>query len=138
MSLDMIMEFEPVVREWWASLPKKFQICSDPFASTAIQQTLDKVTTPTMMVPFAVLHCLSSVIQSSMLNPSALKHLEDDNLPANNNILQIIREKASSLTLTSIKILAYVMKQNLKMNTKVIPCKYIYNFFVVTMPFKVI
>ncbi|KAG2226566.1 hypothetical protein INT45_005052 [Circinella minor] len=116
-SLDMILEFETILQEFWKSLPKIFKICDDPFTPT-IEQVMNNIIDSISMIPFAALHCLSGIVQSSMLKPC---FVNTDDSPISDNMARIIRDKAESMAIISIRALAYVTKRNLEIGVGSIP-----------------
>ncbi|KAI8139918.1 hypothetical protein BJV82DRAFT_239350 [Fennellomyces sp. T-0311] len=118
LSLDMIMQFEPMMREWWAGLLPDFQICNDPFSSTAYM-AVEEVTSSIVLMPLAVLHGLSALLHSSLLKPRLLT--VDDQLTE--DMIDILRQKAISVTLISVKMLVYVLKRNLEIDLEALPGK---------------
>ena len=116
----MVLEFETTLQEFWKTLPEIFKICDDPF-TPRIRQVMNDVTDSICMIPFAALHCLSGVVQSSMLKPCFV-NTNDSSI--GDNMARIIRDKAESMAITSIKALAYVMKKDLEIGVGSIPCKH--------------
>ncbi|KAI9261604.1 hypothetical protein BDA99DRAFT_511884 [Phascolomyces articulosus] len=104
---DDILRFEPVAREWFASLPEEYRICDDPFAPDAYE-FVDKCESTSNILPFATLHMNAAVVTSSILQPRL-----SENSPAF-DILRLVRDRAASLAVTSCKVLISVMKANLK------------------------
>ncbi|KAG2225465.1 hypothetical protein INT45_010101 [Circinella minor] len=93
--LNDILRFEPVVREWYASIPEKYRLCDDPFVPNAYQ-FIEKYGSTTNMLPFASLHMTTAVVTSSILQP----RLQKDS--AAFGVLRLIRERAASLAITSL------------------------------------
>ncbi|KAI9264957.1 hypothetical protein BDA99DRAFT_39301 [Phascolomyces articulosus] len=116
LSLDMILQFETILREWWKSLPGYFQICEDPL-SPSIYQVVDTVTSSIVLMPFALLHSISALIQSTLLKPPITSR--DDTVT--DDMIRIIQEKAVAHTLTSIKVLVHIIKRNLEIDVEAIP-----------------
>ena len=117
----MVLHCEIALRDWWKSLPEHFQICEDPLTSTAYK-AVDTVTSSVVLLPFALLHSTTAVIQSALLKPPVI--VGDDSASVNDGMIRVIREKAVSLTLTSIKVLVYIIKRNLEIDVEAIPCTY--------------
>ena len=115
--LNDILRFEPVAREWYSSIPEKYQLCEDPFVPNAYQ-FIEKLDSTTNMLPFASLHMATAVVTSSILQPC----LPEDS--AAFGVLRLIRERAASLAVTSCKVLLYVMKANLKGDSDIPTCTY--------------
>ncbi|KAI9491302.1 hypothetical protein BDB00DRAFT_509263 [Zychaea mexicana] len=116
LTLDMILQFEQKVLEWWDNLPDDFRICDDPF-TPAVEQVVDSITSSVVLVPFAILHALSALVQSSLLRPPSVS-LQNS---ATDDMIRIIQEKATSITLSSTKALVYVMKRNLEVDVEAVP-----------------
>ncbi|KAI8140086.1 hypothetical protein BJV82DRAFT_227776 [Fennellomyces sp. T-0311] len=131
LSLDMILQYEDVVRDWWSKLPKESRICEDPFIwSPVVQQAVDEAHSSTEIIPFAFLHALTALVQSSMLKPRILSASEDIPYASgsndDSNIIHVLRENAISRTLQSTQVLVHVLKKTLEIDIEAIPLSFSY------------
>ncbi|KAI8139924.1 hypothetical protein BJV82DRAFT_239627 [Fennellomyces sp. T-0311] len=115
LSLDLILQFEPTIQSWWKSLPAELRLCEDPFDLKSARAGIESVPTSVHLMPFAAIHVITAMIQSALLQPQAT--IAD----GNQDIIDILRERASSLTLCSTQALICTMKKNLEVDIEAIP-----------------
>ncbi|KAI8144942.1 hypothetical protein BJV82DRAFT_606837 [Fennellomyces sp. T-0311] len=115
--IEEIMQYEPVIKEWWTSLPPQFRLCDDPFDPEAYK--LFKYSVPAnYLIPFTVLHVLTGVITSSILQPHIVQTSENT---VTMDAIQLVRSKLISLALNSCKTLVYLLKENWNPSVCIMP-----------------
>ena len=114
------MQYEPIIKEWWASLPPELRLCDDPFDPNAYK-LVEKIVPPGQLLPFTVLHLLTGVITSSILQP----HIAHDSEgTVTNDAIGLVRSKLMSLSLNSCKVLVYILGENWSPRNRGMPgCK---------------
>ncbi|KAI7847333.1 hypothetical protein BDC45DRAFT_575983 [Circinella umbellata] len=121
-NLDQILLFEHVLTSWWKELPQEFLICDQPFDLSTGLNAVEKVTSSTQLAPFAVLHVITAIVQSVLLKPRFDNDDDSSEIAGyNEDIINIIREKALSMTLCSIQLLVYMMKKHIEVDIEAIP-----------------
>ncbi|KAI8144729.1 hypothetical protein BJV82DRAFT_57342 [Fennellomyces sp. T-0311] len=116
-TLEDILMFEPIVNEWWSSLPKEFRLCDDPFDPDAYKLVMQDVPTK-QSLPFAALHMLTCAICSSILQPSVLPSQESI---VTFDVIQSMRKQLIVLSLNSCRVLVHALKANWNTGTSDIP-----------------
>ncbi|KAG2226568.1 hypothetical protein INT45_005054 [Circinella minor] len=121
-NLDQILLFEHVLTSWWKELPQEFLICDQPFDLSTGLNAVERVTSSTQLAPFAVLHVITAIVQSVLLKPRFDNDDDSSEISGyNEDIINIIREKALSMTLCSIQLLVYMMKKHIEVDIEAIP-----------------
>ncbi|KAI9253429.1 hypothetical protein BDA99DRAFT_519755 [Phascolomyces articulosus] len=116
LSLDMILQFEPVARQWWASLPGELRSCEDPY-SDEVFDTIENLQEPTQTLVIVFIHVLSTIFHACMLHP---RHLNDDSA-ATKDVLEAIREKALKTSVRSSEIMIIALRRNLELENESLP-----------------
>ena len=124
LSLDIILQVEPTIQAWWKNLPNELRLCEDPFDLKLTRQAIENAPSSTHLMPLAVFHVITAMIQSTLLQP--LSPMTDDS--GNEDIIKILRERALSLTMCSTQALIHIMKKNLEVDVEAIPRKCILFF----------
>ena len=119
MSLDFVLQYEPTIQKWWKSLPLELRICEDPFDLNASREAIENVPSSTHMIPLALVHVITALTQSTLLQPYPTIHG-----PGGIDMIDILRKRALSLTLCSTQALIYVMRKNLEVDIEAMPCKF--------------
>ncbi|KAI8139921.1 hypothetical protein BJV82DRAFT_672299 [Fennellomyces sp. T-0311] len=109
--LDLILQFEPVVQAWWKSLSNEFRLCDDPFDLKAVYQAIENVQSSTDLIPLALIHVITVMIQPALLQPYSSVHGR-----GNDDIITILRERSRTLSLCSAQALIYIMKKHLEVD----------------------
>ena len=113
-----------MLTSWWKGLPQEFLICGQPFDLSAGLKALETVTSSTQLAPFALLHIITATVQSALLEPRFDNDdVSGEALGYNDDIANIIRENALSMTLCSIQLLVYMMKKHIEVDIEAIPSK---------------
>ncbi|KAI8144943.1 hypothetical protein BJV82DRAFT_63596 [Fennellomyces sp. T-0311] len=108
MPLEDILQYEPVIKDWWDSLPSDLKLCDDPFSSDGFELVQERLSSD-KLIPFTVVHLLTSIFMASILQPQAMP-ASDDNVTA--EAIQIIKANSVSLALHSCRILVYALEKN--------------------------
>ncbi|KAI8144970.1 hypothetical protein BJV82DRAFT_606941, partial [Fennellomyces sp. T-0311] len=103
-----ILRYEPIVMEWWGSLPAEYRICEDPFDLYAYKLVERKVS-PKRLLPFIILHLLTGIFASSILQPRVLPLSENF---VTMETIEMIRERSVSLTINSCRVLMSALDEN--------------------------
>ncbi|KAI8139925.1 hypothetical protein BJV82DRAFT_239557 [Fennellomyces sp. T-0311] len=121
LSLDLILQFEPTIQKWWNNLPSELRLCDDPFDLNASREAIENVLSSTHMIPLALVHLITAMTQSTLLQPHS--PTQDQ---GNTDIINILRDRAQTLTLCSTQALIYVMKKNLEVDIEAMPLSFGY------------
>ncbi|KAI8144969.1 hypothetical protein BJV82DRAFT_606935 [Fennellomyces sp. T-0311] len=111
-SCDILMEdvlrYQPLVLEWWNSLPQELRLCEDPFDPHAYKFVEGKVA-PNTLLPFTILHIVTGIFSASILQPKVTPTSETVASP---ELVQLIRKNSIALAINSCKVLVYSLKEN--------------------------
>ncbi|KAI8144967.1 hypothetical protein BJV82DRAFT_606934 [Fennellomyces sp. T-0311] len=114
--LEDILQYEPLIKEWWSSLPEQYRVCEDPFDHDVYK--LVEVKVSENYFPFFILHIMTGVFASSILQPNVTSTAEGT-VPM--EAMQLIRDKSASLALSSCKVLIHALDQNWDPKTSDMP-----------------
>ncbi|KAI8148318.1 hypothetical protein BJV82DRAFT_591666 [Fennellomyces sp. T-0311] len=118
LSLDLILQYEPVVREWWAGLPDDIRPCEDPFSRDTLG-VIENIVEPTHNLVLTFVHTLTVIFYACMLKP---RHMHSDTATTE-EMLEIIRQKALDTAVLSSEIVIFALRRNLDLVTDSLPRK---------------
>ncbi|KAI9477062.1 hypothetical protein BDB00DRAFT_859643 [Zychaea mexicana] len=107
--LEDILQYEPIVLDWWKDLPAELRICEDPF-DPMVYTLVEKELSPLQLYPIIALHLLTGVLASSILQPQFVPSSSKNTISM--NVILAVREKLMKLALNSSKVLIHSLKWN--------------------------
>ena len=119
LSLDLVLQFEPAVQNWWKSLPDELRLCENPFDLASTREAIESVPSSTHMMPLATIHAITAMVQSTLLQPVSPIAKQ-----GNEDIIHILRERALSLTLCATQAMIHIVKKNLEVDIEAMPRKH--------------
>ncbi|KAI9260739.1 hypothetical protein BDA99DRAFT_538328 [Phascolomyces articulosus] len=106
--LEDILQYEPIVRDWWDSLPPDLRICEDPFDPEGYKLVENKVSSK-LLFPYAAMNLLTAVMTSSVLRPQYTPSSEN---AITIDVMHAVRQKLISLALNSSRVLIHSLQAN--------------------------
>ncbi|KAI7853554.1 hypothetical protein BDC45DRAFT_569933 [Circinella umbellata] len=106
--LEDLLRYEPIVLEWWNSLPSDLQLCENPFDPEAYK-LVGKKLSPNLLFPFTAVHLMTAVLTSSVLKP---QYTPSPDNAISIDVMRAVREKLMSLAHNSSKVLIHSLKVN--------------------------
>ena len=120
--MEDLLQYEPIVLDWWNSLPFDFRLCDNPFEPEAYKLVEEKLP-PNILLPFTAIHLVTAVLSSSVLRP---RYTPSPDNAISMDVMQAVREKLMTLAQNSSKVLIYSLKANWTENHSDTPsCKYL-------------
>ena len=106
--MEDLLQYEPIVLEWWNSLPSDLQLCENPFDPEAYK-LVGKKLSPNLLFPFTAMHLMTAVLTSSVLKP---RYTPSPDNAISIDVMQAVREKLLALAHNSSKVLIHSLKVN--------------------------
>ncbi|KAI9495089.1 hypothetical protein BDB00DRAFT_815815 [Zychaea mexicana] len=116
LSLDLILQFEPVARQWWADLPDELRPFEDPYSPEALGN-IENIQEPTQTLVLAFIHTLTTIFHSCLLHP---RHLSNDS-GITKDVLEAIQQRAFTTSVRSSEIMIFALRRNLELVTDSLP-----------------
>ncbi|KAI7860512.1 hypothetical protein BDC45DRAFT_494593 [Circinella umbellata] len=116
LSLDLVLQFEPVARQWWGSLPDELRPCEDPYAKDVFD-VIEDIQEPTQTLVFVFIHVISTIFHACMLHP---RHSDNDSATTK-EVLEAIRERALKTSVRSSEIMILALQRNLELENESLP-----------------
>ena len=116
--LDLVLQFETVVREWWAKLPPELRSCDDPYTVDKTHILNTRPQDSMQIAPFAILHLWTAVIHSSILKARISS--------SSHGLIRMIQEKAALTAWRSCQAAVYALDKTCQIygsNIMSTPCK---------------
>ncbi|KAI8144873.1 hypothetical protein BJV82DRAFT_606563 [Fennellomyces sp. T-0311] len=118
--LEDIVRFEATIKGYWNNLLAIYRICDDPFDPYGYKLVQGKVD-PCHLLPFVVLHIVTGLITSSILQPHVIPSSENSAVA---ETIQVIKIRLRTLAVNSCRVLVHALNDNWVPSTDHIPyCK---------------